>query len=80
MALAWLLARPGVTAALMGVSRIEQVADNVAALDVRLSPEHRAALDAVSVPMNPRMLYSLFTPEVRQQVTFGGASVAAWRR
>ena len=61
----------------MGVSRVEQVADNVAALDVRLSAEHQAALDAVSAPA--ARLYTLFKPEMRRQVTFGGASVAAWR-
>ena len=79
VALAWLLARPGVATALMGVSRVEQVADNVSALDVRLSPEHRAALDAVSAPADPNMLYSLSAPETRRHVVFGGESVTAWR-
>ena len=78
VALAWVLGRPGVASALMGVSRIEQVADNVAALDVRLAPEHRAALDAASGSADPR-LHTLFTPAVRRHVTFGGASVAGWR-
>ena len=77
VALAWVIGRPGVTSTLMGVSRAEQVADNIAALDVVLSPEHRARLDAVSAP-EPRMLYGLFTPEVRRQVVFGGQPVAAW--
>ena len=79
VALAWVLGRPGVAAALMGVSRVEQVADNVAALDVRLSPEHRAALDAVSAAAEPKMLYSLFAPQARRHLTFGGESVRAWR-
>ena len=78
VALAWVLGRRSVSAALMGVSRVGQVADNVAALDVRLAPEHRAALDAASAPAAPR-LYTLFTPAVRRHVTFGGAAVAEWR-
>ncbi len=79
VALAWVLGRPGVASTLMGVSRVGQVADNVAALDVRLSPEHGAALDAASAPADPRLLYSLFSPPVRRHVTFGGASVTGWR-
>jgi diketogulonate reductase-like aldo/keto reductase len=63
----------------MGVSRVEQVADNIAALDLMLSAEHRAALEAVSAP-EPCMLYSLFTPAVQQQAVFGGATVMPWQR
>jgi aryl-alcohol dehydrogenase-like predicted oxidoreductase len=77
VALAWVTGRPGVASTLMGVSRVEQVADNIAALDLTLSAEHRAALDAVSAP-EPRMLYSLFTPAVRQHAVFGGSSVMPW--
>ena len=78
VALAWVCGRPGVTATLMGVSRFEQIADNAAALDIVLSAEHRAALDQVSAPAEPRMLYSLFTPGLREQVVFGGSPVDAW--
>ena len=78
MALAWVCGRPGITSTLMGVSRSEQVSDNAAALDVVLSTKHRAALDAVSASADPRMLYSLFTPAVRQHVVFGGSHVDAF--
>lgn len=78
VALAWVTGRPGITSTLMGVSRVEQVADNIAALDVVLSPEHRAALDEVSASP-PRMLYNLFTPAARQQLVSGGDAVAPWR-
>jgi aryl-alcohol dehydrogenase-like predicted oxidoreductase len=77
IALSWVASRTGITSTLMGVSRAEQVTDNAAALDVVLSAEHRAALDAVSAP-DPRMLYSLFTTALRQHVVFGGSSVKAW--
>ncbi len=79
VALAWVMGRPGVTSALMGVSRIEQVADNIAALELKLAPEHRAALDAVSGPADPRLIYGLCKPPMRQHVIFGGASVTPWR-
>ncbi len=78
VALAWVVARPGVASTLMGVSRVEQVADNIAALGVALSPEHRSALDAVSAPPQ-KMLYSLFTPTMRQHAVFGGSVVMPWR-
>jgi aryl-alcohol dehydrogenase-like predicted oxidoreductase len=76
IALAWVVGRPGITSALMGVSRAAQVTDNITALAVTLSPEHRAALDAVSAD-NPRMLYSLFKPAMRKHAIFGGADVRA---
>jgi aryl-alcohol dehydrogenase-like predicted oxidoreductase len=75
IALAWVCGRPGITSTLMGVSRAEQVIDNAAALDLTLSPEHRAALDTVSISAHPRMLYSLFTPALRKQFVFGGSAV-----
>ncbi len=78
VALAWVLGRPGVTAALMGVSRVEQLHDNLGALDLVLSPDHRAALDAASAPEGAR-LHALFSPAMRRQVVFGGTDVAAWR-
>ena len=75
IALAWVCGREGVTSTLMGVSRPAQVNDNAAALDITLSDQHRAALDHVSTASDPRMLYSLFTPALRQHVVFGGFSV-----
>jgi aryl-alcohol dehydrogenase-like predicted oxidoreductase len=75
VALTWVFGRANVTSTLMGVSRVEQVADNIAALDIKLSAEHMAALDAVSLS-DPKMLYSLFTPALRQYAVFGGSSVS----
>ncbi|RZM21377.1 MAG: aldo/keto reductase, partial [Sphingomonas sp.] len=74
VALSWVVGQPGVASTLMGVSRPEQVTDNVAALGLRLPPEHRAALDAVSGGNLP-FLYGLFQPAVRNQVVFGGGDV-----
>lgn len=78
MALAWVVDQPGIASTLMGVSRAAQVIDNVAALEITLSEEHRAALEAVSKG-GQRMLYSLFTPAMRQHAVFGGQQVRPWR-
>lgn len=74
VALAWLMGRPGVVSILMGASRTEQLKENMGSLGVSLSPEHRAALDAVSTP-EPRLLYGLFTPGLRKSAIFGGSNV-----
>ncbi|WP_338664432.1 aldo/keto reductase [Pararoseomonas sp. SCSIO 73927] len=74
VALAWVVGRPGVASTLMGVSRAEQVADNVAALGLGLAPDKREALDAASGG-GQTFLYGLLQPGVRNQVVFGGADV-----
>ncbi|MFD1950328.1 aldo/keto reductase [Sphingomonas arantia] len=74
VALAWVVGRPGVASTLMGVSRAEQVTDNVAALGLQLPPEHRAALDAVSGGNLP-FLYGLFEQAARNQIVFGGGDI-----
>ncbi len=76
IALAWVTGRPGVTSTLMGASRAEQIPDNAAALDIVLPAQQRDLLDKVSAPPDPRMLYSLFTPALRQHVVFGGSAVS----
>ncbi len=48
IALAWLLHQPVVTSVIIGAKRPEQLADNLAAIDVKLDAEQLAALDAVS--------------------------------
>ncbi len=76
VALAWVLSRPGVDTALIGVSRVSQLHENIAATDLRLPPDHAAALDAASRPESA-MIYGLFSPEGRQHVVFGGSPVAS---
>jgi len=44
-ALAWLLAKPGVTAPIVGATKAQHVDDAVAAVDVRLSAEEAAAVE-----------------------------------
>ena len=78
LALAWVTGRPGVGATLIGVSRLEQLADTVAALELELAPEHRAALDAISAPAETRMIPTLAGLVIRRHAVFGGASVTSW--
>jgi aryl-alcohol dehydrogenase-like predicted oxidoreductase len=48
VALAWVLARPFVTSVIIGAKTVEQLDDNLAAVNLRLTPEEIATLDAVS--------------------------------
>ena len=50
VALAWVQSRPGVTSTIIGARRLDQLDQNLAALDVTLKPEHKAALDRISEP------------------------------
>lgn len=53
VALAWLSARPGVTAPIVGGRTAGHLEDNLASLEVKLSAEQVKALDAVSAPVLP---------------------------
>ena len=48
IALAWLLHQPAVSSVIVGAKRVEQLADNIAATDIELTPEELARLDEVS--------------------------------
>ena len=48
IALAWLLHQPAVTTVIIGAKRMEQLKDNLASVDVELTADDLAALDAVS--------------------------------
>lgn len=50
VALAWVLAQPGMTSPIVGVSKAEQLEDALGALDVELSAEEIAALEAPYAP------------------------------
>jgi len=49
VALAWLLAKPHVMSIIIGAKTVEQLDDNLAAVELVLSPEEVAKLDAVSM-------------------------------
>lgn len=50
LALAWVMSRPGVTAPLVGPRTMEQLEDNLGALDVEVGSEVDEALDSVIAP------------------------------
>jgi 1-deoxyxylulose-5-phosphate synthase len=50
IALAWLLGKPSIAAPIVGASKQQHLADAVAALSVRLTPEEIASLEAPYVP------------------------------
>lgn len=50
VSLAWVLAQPGITAPIVGVSRMEQLEDALGALDIELASDEIAALEAPYSP------------------------------
>jgi aryl-alcohol dehydrogenase-like predicted oxidoreductase len=50
VALAWLLARPGVASVIVGARTEEQLADNLAAASLELTADETARLELVSRP------------------------------
>jgi aryl-alcohol dehydrogenase-like predicted oxidoreductase len=48
ISLAWLLAKPFVTSVILGAKRLDQLQDNIAALDVKVTEEEIRRLDEVS--------------------------------
>jgi len=54
VALAWLLSRPGVTAPIVGATKLGHLDDAIAALTLKLSPEEVARLEAPYTPRTVR--------------------------
>jgi aryl-alcohol dehydrogenase-like predicted oxidoreductase len=50
VAIAWVQARPGVTSTIIGARTMQQLEDNLAAADVKLTPAQIARLEAITVP------------------------------
>ena len=50
VALAWVLAQPGVTSTIIGARRFTQLEDNLKAVDVKLTTEELGRLDALTKP------------------------------
>lgn len=61
VALNWVANRPGVASVIVGATRLEQLEDNLAALDFSLPDELRVRLDQVSA-LPATFPYSFFTP------------------
>ncbi|MDW9587631.1 aldo/keto reductase [Sinorhizobium meliloti] len=74
VALNWGVNRPGVAAAIVGASRLEQLDDNLASLDFELAADQRAALDVASAIDAPYP-YSLFADDYQAGILNTGSSV-----
>ena len=76
VALAWAMARPGITSTLIGASTAAQMASNIAACDIRLSPDQMARLDQISAP--PASFSTSLTAPMIRQMVYGGHQVRGW--
>jgi len=74
VALAWISAKPGITSIILGASKVEQLRDNLASLDVQLTSDHLRALDEISASPPGT---TFFTPDVKRMI-FGGSTVEGW--
>ncbi len=76
VALAWAMARPGITSTIIGASKVPQLEGNIAAAGVRLSDDQMARLNKASAPALG-FSSALAAPEIRRMI-FGGHDVAGW--
>jgi aryl-alcohol dehydrogenase-like predicted oxidoreductase len=72
VALAWVQGRPGVTSTLIGARRVDQLLDNVSALDLVLPDEQRAVLDEISAP---ELAFPAAANRAAPSIQFAGATV-----
>jgi aryl-alcohol dehydrogenase-like predicted oxidoreductase len=72
VALSWLAARPAVTAVILGARTLEQLDDNLAAVDVHLSVEQTERLDVASDPGAADYPYGVPGTEQRSRRIEGG--------
>lgn len=73
VALAWALTRPGVSSLIIGASKLEQLHDNLAALEIQLTPEQLRTLNAGSVS-DPAFPEGFFSTGLQRGI-FGGHAV-----
>jgi aryl-alcohol dehydrogenase-like predicted oxidoreductase len=76
VALAWLIAQPGVTSPILGATKIEQLDANLRALELELPAPARARLDEAS-RLDSVHPYMFFGEPFRSMIA-GGVPVRAW--
>jgi len=76
VALAWVMARPGVSATIIGASKLAQLANNIDAAEIKLRDEQMTRLNEVSAPASG-FSAGLTSPIIRRMV-FGGNNVTGW--
>ncbi len=77
VALAWLASRQAVSTTVIGASRPEQIIDNIAALEIKLSDIQLQTLDNAGAP-EAVYPYPIASPMVNRMM-FGGRTVTPWK-
>jgi len=77
VALAWVLSRPGVASPIIGARKIEQLSENLEALELRLGAEIISRLNAISKPsLNfPGSILAGFAPNACGGLTINGQAI-----
>lgn len=76
VALSWVYNQPGVTSTLIGATKIKQLEDNLAALEIQLPAEALKRLNALSKPENAHP-YMFFEGAIHSMVA-GGTAIRQW--
>ena len=76
IALAWAMARPGISSTLVGARNVVQLENNLAAASITIGDDQMQRLNAASAPP-PGFSSSLTQPMIRRMV-FGGHDVTGW--
>jgi hypothetical protein len=77
VALRWLSQRPGVIAPIFGTRTVQQLKDNLGAVDLTLDAEAIAALDSVSKPVSGGYPYGAFGSWQRSRWLGDGSAAPA---
>ena len=72
VAIAWLMARPAVSSVVLGARSMDQLTDNMAAADLKLTPEETQLLDEASEPPAPDYPYGVPGQSQRSRRIRGG--------
>jgi aryl-alcohol dehydrogenase-like predicted oxidoreductase len=80
VALAWVQSRPGVSSTIIGARRLDQLEQNLAALDVVLTEAQLAALDKVSEPVLnfPAPFFKMIPMFAQGGTTVNGTPSVVW--
>jgi aryl-alcohol dehydrogenase-like predicted oxidoreductase len=80
VALAWVQGRPGVASTIIGARRLDQLEQNLAALDITLNPEQIARLDKLSKPTLsfPMQFLNVASMFAHSGVTVNGEASTVW--
>lgn len=76
IALAWVVARPGITSTVIGARTLKQLYENIAGAEIALTPDQMTRLTEVSAFV-PGFTDSLAAPFIRRMV-FGGNEIRGW--